>query len=761
MSSEKRLLLFTVVTFASILAIQFVMERTGLVAPPAPPRKPVAQAKVDPKADAPQDAEPKKDDATAPAADAAAVPGASADAKAEAAPPEAPAVPLAEPEELVIGSTRKEGPDGYRLKLELQQNGAAVRTLLSALYEAEYEDGKPRNRPLAILKDDPKVKDAPPSLAILLEQAAGRAAVEDGAPESALPTAALPLDSYPWEVVRDGQGHAVREVGKPGPAAAVAKAKPAEVRGQELSFRYKVANLGLTITKTFRVWKGEDGFEVDLAFASPEAARSVVYHLIGPHGIPIEGEWYTGTFRDAVFGLGGQAETRVETRSAYDIAKQGKADPERFQASPLRFAGVENQYFATVFEPTPPADGDADRVDAETRPLILYDDPESRQKSDIGVVMISRPVSVGPNQEATHRFRVFAGPKSVAALTPYGAEGLAVYRKGGWFSIPAATFFARAIITPLLDFTYGVTQRVAKLFGGTRGNYGIAIILLTMLVRMAMFPLGRKQAMAAKKMQDLQPYLKEIQEKFKDDKEAQTKETWALYKRHGANPVSGCLPALIQMPIFVGLWQALNNSVSLRHASFLYIKNLAAPDMLFKFPFPIPIVGSFLGDYFNVLPFLVVTLMLIQTKLFTPPPTTPEAEAQQKMMKYMMVFMAFMFYKVPSGLGIYFITSSLWQIGERLLLPKVTSAAPPAPGVDDGKAPPPGGSGGGGNGNGGAPKPPGRFSKFMEKVLDEAAKNPTYRKLTEEQDKPRDRDNNRDRDRREKDKSRPRPGRRR
>ena len=187
-----------------------------------------------------------------------------------------------------------------------------------------------------------------------------------------------------------------------------------------------------------------------------------------------------------------------------------------------------------------------------------------------------------------------------------------------------------------------------------------------------MFPLGRKQALMAKKMQDLQPYLKEIQEKYKDDKEQLTKETWALYKRHKANPIGGCLPALIQMPIFVGLWQALNNSVPLRHASFLYIKNLAAPDMLFRFPTELP----FLGDYFNLLPFLVVSLMLVQTKLFSPPATTPEAEMQQKMMKYMMIFMAFMFYKVPSGLGIYFITSSLWSIGERLLLPKITKSTP-------------------------------------------------------------------------------------
>ena len=109
-----------------------------------------------------------------------------------------------------------------------------------------------------------------------------------------------------------------------------------------------------------------------------------------------------------------------------------------------------------------------------------------------------------------------------------------------------------------------------------------------------MFPLGRKQAMAAKKMQDLQPHLKEIQEKYKDDKEQLTRETLALYKKHGVNPVGGCLPALIQLPIFVGLWQALNNSVRLRHAPFLYIDNLAAPDMLFQFPVDAAVPGRLL-----------------------------------------------------------------------------------------------------------------------------------------------------------------------
>jgi YidC/Oxa1 family membrane protein insertase len=365
---------------------------------------------------------------------------------------------------------------------------------------------------------------------------------------------------------------------------------------------------------------------------------------------------------------------------------------------------------------------------------------------------------VGPNRPVTQTYTVFAGPKTSETLRPYGAEALATYRKSGWFGIPFAPEVA-GVISPLLDIIYRFTQSVARLFGGTKGNYGLSIILLTLLVRMLMFPLGRKQAISAKKMQDLQPHLKAIQEKYKDDKEQQTRETFALYKKHGVNPVGGCIPALIQLPIFVGLWQALNTSVHLRHASFLWIQNLAAPDMLFRFPVEVP----FLGKYFNILPFLVVALMLVQTKLFSPPATTPEAEMQQKMMKYMMVFMAFMFYKVPSGLGLYFITSSLWQIGERLLLPKAVGK-PAVVGGDDGQPPRgPGGKGGPG-GNGAPPKPPGKFAQFFEKLLEEAKKDPTYRKVMGEleDDRNKGKEPGRDRDRdRDRGKSKARPGRRR
>ena len=738
MSSEKRLIIFTVVTFVSILGVQYGMQALGLVPPTPPPKKlqaPVAQAKNEPgKADA-KGADGKPD-----ALAEVAKKDAAAAADKDKPKPELklPKVKLFEPSELVMGSLEKGNP--YLMELRFEQKGGGVSSVSSSKYEGEFVDGKKKHRPLDLLKYDPLT---PPSLAMTLrlptKRGAGvdsEAAAEVGIGVTTPGGAELPLDGETWEVVA--------EPGKPVVQKAAKEVAGKAVEGQQISFRTKVDDQGLVITKTFRLFPGEEGFEVSLTFESPEKKNSVVYKLLGPHGIPIEGEWYTGTFRDAVFGQVDGTTTKIVTLSAYDIAKRGRENPERFQTQPLRFAGVENQYFAAVLEPV--LKPQEERWDEEWTPVVLHDDVENRQKSDIGVELVSKPVGVGPNVPVTHTYRVFTGPKTVDALTPFGAEDLAAYRKSNW--IPLAPFFARAIITPLLSATYNLTKMIAGLWGGKAGNYGVAIILMTMAVRLAMFPLGRKQAMAAKKMQDLQPYLKEIQEKFKDDKERQTKETWALWKRHGVNPAGGCWPALIQMPIFVGLWQALNNSVGLRHAPFLYIENLAAPDMLFKFPTEIP----FLGNYFNVLPFVVVALMLVQTKLFSPPATTPEAEAQQKMMKYMMVFMAFMFYKVPSGLGIYFITSSLWQICERLLLPKVTSAPALKPDSGDLKELP--------DGSRVPPKPPGKFQKFMARVLEEAKNDKTYRNIVDEKNKgsePPDRN----RDGRDKGKPRPKPERRR
>ncbi len=725
MNNEKqRLVLLVALCLLSTFAIQILLEKAGLGPKPKPKDDPAAAQ-----------AEPGKDGA------AEKPPKAVADADAEKDKPKeqaekapevkTPKVELVEPAELVLGATRKAGPSDYWLQLQLTQIGAGVAAIDSARFEREFE-GKNPHRPMQLIKDDP---GAPPSLAVNIVSL-GDPVVADAPPSE------IPLDGMTWDVVRDDQKRIVHPI----PADARSES---ETKGAEVVFRTSVGDPAVTLTKTFRLLKGQNGFEMELGIESPGKERTVTYKLLGPHGIPIEGEWYTGTFRDAVFG---GTNAKPITISALDIVKKGEG-VESYESFPLKFAGIENQYFALLVEPDPTPLNQDDRKETKSIPVVLHQDMKDKQKSDIGVEITSKPAKVGPNQPVSQKFKVFAGPKTVDALVPYGAEELAKYRKTGWFGIPFAPEVA-SVIGPLLDYIYQFTSSVARAFGGKAGNYGVSIILLTLLVRLCMFPLGRKQAIMAKKMQDLQPHLKEIQEKYKENKEEQTRETFALYKRHKVNPMGGCLPALIQMPIFVGLWQALNTSVHLRHAPFLYIQNLAAPDMLFRFPWELPVVGW----YFNLLPFLVVSLMLVQTKLFSPPATTPEAEMQQKMMKYMMVFMAFMFYKVPSGLGIYFITSSLWQIGERLLLPKVSAKAAASGGSNDGKSPP---GGGGGGGNGAPPKPPGKLAQFWERMLEEAKKDPTYRKVMGDIEQNKDngaQPRERDRDQR---RPRARPGKRR
>ena len=207
-------------------------------------------------------------------------------------------------------------------------------------------------------------------------------------------------------------------------------------------------------------------------------------------------------------------------------------------------------------------------------------------------------------------------------------------------------------------------------------------MLLTLLVRGAMFPISRKSAMLSQKMQALAPEIKKLQEKYKNDPQAKTAEVMALYRKHGVNPFGSCLPMVMQMPFFLGLYYCLQESINFRLAGFLWIDNLAAPDMLIHWGSGIPIISDpdnmtgslfsflFLGPYFNILPVVAVTLMLLQQKMMTPPPADEQQEMQQKMMKYMMVFMGIMFYKVAAGLCIYFVVSSLWGLAERKMLPK-------------------------------------------------------------------------------------------
>jgi YidC/Oxa1 family membrane protein insertase len=215
------------------------------------------------------------------------------------------------------------------------------------------------------------------------------------------------------------------------------------------------------------------------------------------------------------------------------------------------------------------------------------------------------------------------------------------------------------------------------------GNYGIAILLLTVLVRGAMFPVSRKQAISSQKMQELQPEMKAINEKYADDQVKKTQATQELWKKHNYNPMGGCVLVFIQIPIFMGLYRSLATDVELRQAPLFssairWCSNLAAPDMLWDWSKVLPAFltapEGWLGPFLNLFPLVTIGLFLWQQKLFMPPAMNDEQKMQQQVMNYMMWFMALMFFKVPCGLCLYFIASSLWGIAERLWMPKTLPA---------------------------------------------------------------------------------------
>jgi YidC/Oxa1 family membrane protein insertase len=280
---------------------------------------------------------------------------------------------------------------------------------------------------------------------------------------------------------------------------------------------------------------------------------------------------------------------------------------------------------------------------------------------------------VEPGAEIHHEFTVFLGPKDPTLLAPHKLDKLIEY---GW---PYAALPAK-MLRGLLDFLHLIVP-----------NYGLAIILLTVIVRCCMLLFSLKQATSAAKMQELAPEMQKIRDKYKDDMEKQGKAMQDLYAKHNFNPFGGCLLVFFQLPVFVGLYRCLAVDIELRDAplipGLLWASNLAGPDRLFDWKNMVwPIIGDeandWFGPYFNVLPIITIVLFIIQQKLFTPPPTNDETAMQQKMMTYMTVFMGVMFYKVPAGLCVYIITSSLWGIAERKLLPKSTPTsnnAPPPP----------------------------------------------------------------------------------
>jgi YidC/Oxa1 family membrane protein insertase len=674
MDQQRRLLTFTVLSFLILFGWMSVGPKLfpAMFPPPAKPIKNPEAKPDDPVADDKGADDNKLDKADKPEAVVAV-----ADAK----------LPEHDTKTVVIGSD--DPKSGYGLKVTLSSVGAGI--VSAELNDPRYKALKPRKAgadvpQLSLLGNDLEGELKPLTAA---PPVTGQLAVSDIDKKLKKLDADANLARLNWDVINE----------------------EAEANGgikKSVTFGIKTPDGVWELRKKYEIRRWQDanakrdedpaGYQlaVQLSFKNLSSKeQTVVYDLQGPAGLPLENADNASKFRDVKVGFreqdGGLTPVAVASTQVVKEFDNGKIEELKVNNRTFQYAGLDTQYFTALVLPQDAAQKQTSYLDF-AKPQVVQKNPAKPGWSEVSVQLHSAEHTVPAEDEITHDYNLYLGPKRGALLSPLGADKVIEF--SGFLFIPASLVAGIAsLLLVVLNF-----------FHRTGLPYGICIMLLTVLVRSCMFPISRKQAINAKRMKEIQPRLTELKTKYADDKQKFAEEQMKLFAETGFNPLSGCLPVLMQLPIFIGLYQALSSSVDLRRAAFLWFDNLAAPDALFLLPMKLP----FLGNEFNLLPILTTALFLFQQKMFMPPPTDEQTRMQAKVFFWMTLMMGFMFYHVPAGLCVYFIASSLWSMGERKLLDRVVPNPPPSTELKKG-----------GDSKGGPAKPANNFWSRMRDKLEE------------------------------------------
>lgn len=293
----------------------------------------------------------------------------------------------------------------------------------------------------------------------------------------------------------------------------------------------------------------------------------------------------------------------------------------------IGYAGLQNRYFSVIVKNNIPTEG-----------VIVKKLNDENVSSAIKV----SEFAVLPRSAASYKFSLYAGPTDKKTMEQYSLSSAANYGVLGGVS--------------------DILLAGLKLFHKVFRNWGIAVILLSILVNIVLFPLSRKSYESMKKMQHIQPHMDKLREEHKGNPSKLNKEMMELYKKYDVNPMGGCLPLLLQIPIFIALYQALMKSLELRGSGFLWVKDLSMPDAV-PIPFSLPIIGNTI----NVLPILMTIGMVFQQKFSTPKGAAQSAQQkqQQQMMIIMPVVFLFVMYSFPSGLVLYWLINTILTMFEQ------------------------------------------------------------------------------------------------
>ncbi|MCD6303665.1 MAG: membrane protein insertase YidC, partial [Planctomycetes bacterium] len=397
------------------------------------------------------------------------------------------------------------------------------------------------------------------------------------------------------------------------------------------------------LTKSYLVRRGDYSLEMRLELRNLLDVPIRVYvDQLGPTGVPLEELWRASDDRFLPYGRLEQGSSKVQVvqkmqreitkrRGGQYVLPSGKPVPvgRSDDPSPVLWIGLANKFFASMMYLRPQF---AQRLaavqwQADFNYLAVPESPTSR--TYVAAVRVggkriqpdkfahSPAMLLTGGQVRRMVFDVFAGPKKREMFSsPGAAHYRPLYGKLnyiGTISLRSCFCAWDGLTLGMMWLLQWISRHVAF------GNYGVAIMILVFLVRLVLHPLTRKSQVNMMKMQELAPEMAKLKKKFGDDKEKFQKEMMAFYKKQGATPLLGCLPMLLQMPIWISLWGSLNAAVELRHAAFLpvWITDLAAPDALVRWSgaISLPLVGGLMGPLrsFNLLPLLLTVAMFLQT----------------------------------------------------------------------------------------------------------------------------------------------------
>lgn len=518
-----------------------------------------------------------------------------------------------------IGSDTRSRENPHRLRLAIDSTGAGLNEVsLNEFDAADVSDIEPELRPHYAFQQplEGRVHGTRPM--------ATRSITINGQ--------VLPLAAVDWELVEQTNASATFAVEIVSGDAAIAR-----------------------VLKTYTLFTRDDGtlgYEIDVQQRVQNLSdKPIEVQAIVNGPVPPEREMFTMDDRQVIIGYSDEGAITVRSHMLRAIGGDlPRLDLSTYDEKRFAWFGTSSVYFAAIVRPK-----DAAQI-ANIAAVAVNPQSEPDDRL-VATEIATAPQSIAPNAVGEITLHVFLGPKKRDVFNSqyYYANPLAYHKTLGTLSsactnVCTADWIINSLVA-LLRFFHVITR-----------DWGLAIIGLVLVVRLLLHPITKRSTISMHKMGKMGPEIERLKKKYGDNREELNKAMMGVYKEQGATPILGCLPMFLQMPIWIALWSALQNTFELRQAPFLYgllwIDDLGKPDALLSWN-PIPLIFGFKLGSLNLLPLLLGVVFFLQQK-FTPKPpaTTPEQKQQQKMMQFMTLLFPLFLYNGPAGLNLYILTST-------------------------------------------------------------------------------------------------------